>query len=357
MRKYNFYPGPSTLPVEILEKYKEELLEYQDSGASFIELSHRSKEVLDCHNRIVDHVRDLLKIGDEYHVLMLPGGAIGQYSGMAMNLAYEGIAAVAVTGHWSKIAADEMTKYCNVVHSVNTYPDCTSVPDDADWNIPDDAKIAVYVDNETIHGVEFPHVPKLGDVNLVIDQSSNIFSRPLDMTNVGAVFACLQKNLGPAGLGLVVVRQDLCANPDPKTPRVWHYAKQADKQSMVNTMPTFQLRMLELSLEWIKQKGGLDALHEVNTRKANKLYDFIDASSFYANNVDPKWRSRMNVPFVLADTSLDDVFVDEAFTADLLGIRGHRAVGGMRASIYNAMPEAGVDALIEFMAEFEKSKG
>lgn len=356
MRKYNFYPGPSTLPQEVLERFRDEILEYGDAGASFMELSHRGPEVLDCHNRVVATIRALLNIGEEYHVLLLPGGAIGQYAGIAQNLAPDAPAAIAVTGHWSNIAAEEAAKYCQLTRCVDTYPDCRTLPPASEWNIPAAARFVLYVDNETIHGVEFPAKPAL-DVPLVIDQSSNIFSRPLDMTGVAAVFACLQKNLGPSGLGVVVVRAELCANPDPRVPRIWHYAKQADTQSMVNTIPTFQLRMLDLMLDWTKAQGGTAKLQEVNMRKAQKLYDYIDDSSFYTNPVDPACRSRMNVPFTLADDSLDDQFVREAFAADLLGIRGHRAVGGMRASIYNAMPEAGIAALIDFMREFERTNG
>lgn len=356
MRKYNFYPGPSTLPQEVLERFRDEILEYGDAGASFIELSHRSKEVLDCHNRVVTTIRQILNVGEEYHVLLLPGGAIGQYAGVVQNLAPDQTAAVAVTGHWSNIAAEEVSKYAKLVKCVDTYPDCTSIPDVAEWDLPADTKVVMYVDNETIHGVEFPAKPAT-ELPLVIDQSSNIFSRPLDMSGVAAVFACLQKNLGPSGLGVVVVKAELCNNPDPRVPRIWHYAKQADAQSMVNTIPTFQLRMVELMLDWIAEHGGVAELDKFNQDKAQLLYDFIDASAFYTNKVDPQYRSRMNVPFTLADASLDDKFVDEAFAADLLGIRGHRAVGGMRASIYNAMPKAGITTLIDFMGEFERTNG
>lgn len=357
MRKYNFYPGPATIPQEVLERFREEILEYGDAGASFIELSHHSREVLDCHDRVVAAIRALLGVGDDYYVLLLPGGAMGQYSGALLNLAPDATVCVAVTGHWSNIVADEAAKYSKIVKCVDTMPDCTTLPPASSWNVPDDARAVAYVDNETIQGVEFPEKPVVGNVPLIIDQSSNVFSRPLDMTGVGAMFACLQKNLGPSGMGLVVVRADLCTAPSPQVPRVWHYANQAERKSMVNTVPSFQLRMLEFMLDWTNAQGGLAKLGETNRAKAQSLYSCIDASGFYSNRIDAACRSRMNVPFNLADASLDDKFVTEAFATGILGIRGHFTVGGMRASIYNAMPAAGVDCLVEFMREFERTNG
>ena len=353
MRKYNFYPGPSTLPLEVLKAFREELFEFGDTGASFIELSHRSAEVIACHDHCVQMLRDILSVGDDYHVLLLPGGAIGQYAAVPMNLAGAGDnAAIAITGHWSKLAGAEMAKYCKSHVCTDSYPDCTSIADSSQWSIPDDSKYVLFVDNETVHGVEFPKLPDVGDIPLAIDQSSNILSRPLDMSNVGVLFACLQKNLGPSGLGVVVVRADLCTAPSPQVPKIWDYALQAKSASMANTAPTFQFRMLELMLEWIEGQGGVARFDQINRDKAGKLYSYIDDSDFYTNRVAPRCRSRMNVPFMLADSSLDAKFVTEAEAAGLIGLKGHRAVGGMRASLYNAMPPEGVDALIAFMEDF-----
>lgn len=358
MRKHNFYPGPSTLPAEVLEAFRDEALEYRDTGASFIELSHRSKEVLACHERIVAMVRELLSVGEEFHVLLLPGGAIGQYAAIPMNLVgRDSPASVAVTGHWSAIAAKEMAKFCDLHTCVDTRPDCVSIPDFDSWDIADGSGFVALVDNETIHGVEFQELPSFGDIPLVVDQSSNIMSRPVDLSGVGVLFACLQKNLGPSGLGLVLVRQDLCGRDSQPVPVVWDYARQAASQSMANTPPTFQFRMVELMLGWIKEKGGVGKMAEANAAKASLLYDYIDSSDYYSNNVDPRHRSKMNVPFVLAEPAKDEAFVSEAFAAGILGIKGHRAVGGMRASIYNAMTTEGVETLVSFMKDFASRHG
>ena len=358
MRKYNFYPGPAAIPAAVLERFGEELLDYQGVGASFIELSHRSNEVIEVHARVVAAIRELLGIDEGYHVLLLPGGAIGMYAAIPQNLAGAGDpAALAVTGYWSNIARAEMAKYCKLEVVVDTKATPTTVPAPESWAACAGARFLALVDNETINGVEFAALPASPEVPLVVDQSSNIFSRPIDMGDVGVLFACLQKNLGPAGMGVVVVRADLCGSPQPTTPRIWDFERQAKAASMVNTMATFQLRMVDLSLAWIKEQGGIAKLAAANAQKSALLYDYIDGEDFYTNAVDPSWRSRMNVPFTLADATLDAKFVAEAEDAGLLGLKGHRAVGGMRASIYNAMPRAGVEALIAFMQEFVAGNG
>lgn len=358
MRKYNFYPGPSTLPAEVLEAYGEELLEYQGSGASFIELSHRSDEVLGCHERIVAMVRELLGAGEDYHVLLLPGGAIGQYAAIPMNLVAEGgKASLAITGHWSAIASSEMAKFCELHTAVDTRPECRTIPDPSSWDVADGSEFVAFVDNETIHGVEFQRFPSFGGVPLVVDQSSNILSRPVDLSDVGVLFACLQKNLGPSGLAFVIVREDLCDRRGRAVPSVWDYPKQASNQSMANTPPTFQFRMAELMLHWVKDRGGVERMAAANEAKAKALYDYIDSSGYYSNKVDPKFRSRMNVPFFLPEPAQEAEFVSGAFDAGILGIKGHRAVGGMRASIYNAMPQEGVDALVSYMKDFAEKHG
>ena len=358
MRSYNFYPGPSALPEEVLVAFRDEILEYRDTGASFIELSHRSHEVLECHDRIVAQIRAMLGVDEDYHVLLLPGGAIGQYAAIPLNLLAEtDTVAMCVTGHWSKIASQEMAKYCNVHVCVDTGPRCNTIPAVSSWDVPANSRCLAFVDNETIHGVEFQSLPRVNGLPLIVDQSSNIFSRPIVMDEVGVLFACLQKNLGPSGLAVVVVRADLCESPRASTPRIWDYPLQAANQSMANTPPTFQFRLLELMLAWIADQGGVEVLNEGNQRKAVMLYEYIDSSDFYRNEVDPAYRSRMNVPFQLANEGLDGDFVTQAKAAGLIGIKGHRAVGGMRASIYNAMPLAGIEALVSFMKDFAQHNG
>ncbi len=358
MRKFNFYPGPSTIATSVLERMREEFLEYGSSGAAFFELSHRSSEVVDCQHRIVAKARDLLGIGDEYHILLLHGSAIGQTAAIPMNLLRgRKRAAYAVNGHWGRLASRQAASYCEVATCANTYPDCRTIPDPAGWDIPDDCAYVHYTDNETIHGLEFPEPPDLEGQVLVADQSSNILSRPYDVGRLGLLYACLQKNLGPSGLALVAVRKELCGEQLPITPSIWNYAKQADADSMVNTAATFQLRMLELVLDWTAEQGGPAALGPRNRAKAQKLYAYIDSSDMYTNSVDAQFRSSMNVPFVLADESQDDQFVREAEEAGLIGLRGHRVLGGMRASIYSAMPDEGVDALIAFMRDFAARRG
>ena len=358
MRKFNFYPGPSTIPQPVLEAMREEFLEYGTSGAAFIELSHRSPTVVACFERITAALRALLEVGPEYHVLLLPGGAMGQTAAVPMNLLRgRKRAAYAITGHWSKLAAEQAASYCEVVPCVDTHPSgCNSIPDPASWEVPADCAYLHYTDNETIHGVEFPQPPARDDFILVADQSSNILSRPYPTTKLGLLYACLQKNLGPSGLAVVVVRAELCDNKLSSTPKIWDYDLQARLQSMANTAATFQFRMLELMLDWLRSNGGPDAMGTRNRAKAERLYACIDNSSFYANRVAPAVRSNMNVPFSLADPGREQAFLSGAEKTGLIGLKGHRAVGGMRASIYNAMPLEGVATLIEYMREFERSQ-
>ena len=358
MRKYNFFPGPAAIPAEVLEAFRDEILEYQETGASFIELSHRSKEVLACHERIVALVHELLGVDEDYHVLLLPGSAIGQYAAIPMNLVADGgVVSLAVTGHWSAIAAGEMSKFCSVHTCVDTRPECVSIPDPGTWDVADGSEFVALVDNETIHGVEYQELPSFGGIPLVVDQSSNVLSRPVDMSDVGVLFACLQKNLGPSGLAVVVVRQDLCGKSGRPVPKIWDFSLQAANQSMVNTPATFQFRMLELVLKWTKAQGGVEAMAEANERKAGLLYGYIDSSGYYSNRVEAGFRSKMNVPFFLPDPSLDGDFVAQAFDAGIIGIKGHRAVGGMRASIYNSMEQEGVETLVGFMKDFASRNG
>ena len=358
MRKFNFYPGPSTIAASVLERMRDEFLEFGDAGAAFFELSHRSGTVVDCQRRIVARLREMLAVGDDYHVLLLHGGAIGQAAAIPMNLLRgHQRAAYAITGHWGKLAAGHAEAHCQVVRCTDTFPQCTSIPPADQWQVPDDCAYVHFTDNETIHGVEFQQIPDLEGQLLVADQSSNILSRPWRTDRVALTYACLQKNIGPSGMAVVAVRKELCGQELPITPAIWNYARQAKSDSMANTPATIQLRMLELVLDWTAEQGGPEEFGRRNRAKADRLYDFIDGSGFYANNVDPAVRSRMNVPFVLADDSLDDRFVSQSEEAGLIGLRGHRAVGGMRASIYNAMPEQGVSELIAFMQDFAARNG
>ena len=358
MRKFNFYPGPSTIATSVLEKMRAEFIEFEDTGAAFFELSHRSGTVVDCQRRIVARLRQLMGVGDDYHVLLLHGGAIGQAAAIPMNLLRgKKQAAYAITGHWGRLAAGHAEAHCQVERCIDTSPECTSIPPADQWQVPDDCAYVHFTDNETINGVEFQELPDLDGQLLVADQSSNILSRPWPTDKVALTYACLQKNIGPSGMAVVVVRKDLCGEQLPITPAIWNYAKQAKADSMANTPATIQLRMLELVLDWTAEAGGAEEFGRRNRAKADMLYDFIDASDFYANKVDPAVRSRMNIPFVLADASLDDQFVTQAEEAGLIGLRGHRAVGGMRASIYNAMPEQGVSQLISFMQDFAAGNG
>ena len=358
MRKFNFYPGPSMIAQSVLESMRAEFLEFEDAGAAFFELSHRSGTVVDCQRRIVARLRELMGVGDDYHVLLLHGGAIGQAAAIPMNLLRgKGRAAYAITGHWGRLAAGHAEAHCQVVRCIDTSPQCTSIPPVEKWEIPDECAYVHFTDNETIHGVEFQEIPDLDGQLLVADQSSNILSRPWRTDRVALTYACLQKNIGPSGMAVVAVRKELCGQELPITPAIWNYAKQAKSDSMANTPATIQLRMLELVLDWTVAAGGPEEFGRRNRAKADRLYGFIDDSDFYANNVDPAVRSRMNVPFVLADAGRDDLFVRQAEEAGLLGLRGHRAVGGMRASIYNAMPEEGVSELIGFMQDFAAGNG
>ncbi|AHK79155.1 MFS transporter [Ectothiorhodospira haloalkaliphila] len=357
-RVYNFSAGPAVLPEPVLERARAEMLDWNGTGMSVMEMSHRGKAFVSIAAQAEQDLRDLLKVPDNYKVLFLQGGASGQFAAVPMNL-LRGKKQVDYvnTGSWSKKAISEAKKYADVnVVATSEADNFTHIPAFDSWQCNGEAAYLHYTPNETIGGVEFHWVPETGDVPLVADMSSNILSRPIDVSRYGVIYAGAQKNIGPAGLTLVIVRDDLIGNPMPGLPSILDYKIQADADSMSNTPPTYGWYLAGLVFQWLKELGGLEAMEQINRRKAEKLYTAIDNSAFYHNPVEVSARSLMNVPFTLADAELDGLFLKEAEQAGLTTLKGHRSVGGMRASIYNAMPEAGVDALVEFMVDFEQRK-
>lgn len=360
-RVFNFSAGPAALPDEVLARAKDDLLDWAGSGMSVMEVSHRSKAFIAVAEQAEADLRELLVIPGHYKVLFLQGGATLQFSSVALNLAtQDSVVDYAVTGSWSKKAIAEARRYATVNAALNM-PESDApwgpIPPVADWALSDGAAYLHYCANETIAGIEFPFVPKNGAVPIVSDMSSTLLSRPVDIEKFGVIYAGAQKNIGPAGLTIVIVREDLLGSARAGTPTLLDYDVMAKSGSMSNTPPTFAWYMAGLVFAWIKDSGGLEAMAQRNSLKAGKLYAAIDNSAFYSNPVHPECRSWMNVPFTLADNSLDAKFLSEAEMRGLCNLKGHRSVGGMRASIYNAMPEAGIDALVEFMAEFEKVHG
>ncbi len=358
-RVYNFSAGPAMLPEEVLRRAREELLDWQGSGMSVMEMSHRGKEFMSIARQAEADLRELMGIPENYRVLFLQGGASLQFAMVPLNLMRgPGKADYVLTGSWSKKAIAEGKRFGAVNIAASTEESgFTTVPPQETWQLDPEAAYVHYTPNETIQGVEFHWIPDTGDVPLVADMSSTILSRPIDVSRFGLIYAGAQKNAGPAGLTLVIVREDLIGHAQAGTPTLLDYATHAEAGSMYNTPPTYAWYIAGLVFQWIKEQGGLAAMGERNKRKADKLYAAIDASDFYANPVDPAARSWMNVPFTLADPALDPVFLEEAAAEGLVTLKGHRSVGGMRASIYNAMPEEGVDALVQFMAEFERRHG
>jgi len=357
-RIYNFSAGPAALPQEVLQQAQEELLDWNGSGMSVMEMSHRGKEFMSIAGQAEKDLRELMNISDNYKVLFLQGGASSQFAMVPMNLLHEKISADYIdTGSWSKKAIAEAKRFTEVNVAGASPEGRFAVPAETDLLLDPAAAYLHYTPNETIQGIEFPYVPDTGDVPLVADFSSTILSRPVDVSRYGVIYAGAQKNIGPAGLTVVIIREDLIAEPLSGTPAMFTYGTMADSGSMYNTPPTFSWYLAGLVFQWLKRNGGLEVMAVVNERKAEALYAAIDNSDFYANPVAPDCRSWMNVPFTLADAELDARFLNEAKGAGLVTLKGHRSVGGMRASIYNAMPEEGVQALIDFMSDFEKRCG
>jgi phosphoserine aminotransferase len=357
-RPFNFSAGPAMLPEPVLRRAQEEMLDWHGSGMCVAEMSHRGKEFMSIAEQAEADLRELLAVPDGYKVLFLQGGASSQFAMVPMNLLRGGAGADYLnTGSWSKKAIAEARKFCDVNIAATTQDDKFSrAPAQGELALSADAAYLHYTPNETIEGVEFAYVPET-EAPLVADMSSTILSRPIDVSRFGLIYAGAQKNIGPAGLTIVLVREDLTGQPISGTPAMFDYQTHADSGSMYNTPPTYAWYLAGLVFQWLKDLGGLEAMAEINRRKADKLYAAIDASDFYANPVEPESRSWMNVPFTLADAALDAEFLTGAKQAGLLTLKGHRSVGGMRASIYNAMPEQGVDALIGYMAEFERTNG
>ncbi len=357
-RVFNFSAGPAALPLEVLEQIRRDLPDWQGTGMSVMEVSHRSKEFVALAERAEANVRTLLDIPDNYSVLFTQGGATLQMSMAPLNLtAPDDTVDYVVTGSWGKKAAGEAKKFCNVnVVADAADKNFTYIPAESGWSRSDNAAYLHYTPNETIAGVEFHFVPG-GDVPLVADMSSTILSRPIEVSRFGVIYAGAQKNIGPAGITLVIVRNDLLDRARPGNAHLMTWKSYADSGSMTNTPPTFAWYVADLVFDYLIKRGGLAAVAESNERKARKLYAAIDASDFYSNPVSEDARSWMNVPFILADSTLDAKFLQESQAAGLTNLKGHRSVGGMRASIYNAVSEEAVDALIEFMTAFEKSNG
>ncbi|MFV2061569.1 MAG: 3-phosphoserine/phosphohydroxythreonine transaminase [Gammaproteobacteria bacterium] len=356
---YNFSAGPAILPADVLAKAQNELRDWHGSGMSVMEMSHRGKDFMSIAEKAEADLRELMAIPKNYKVLFLQGGASSQFAMVPMNiLAGKSSADYFNTGAWSKKAIKEAKNFCDVnIAASSEAQNFTTVPPQSDWSLNKDAAYVHFTPNETIGGVEFPFLPETGDVPLVADMSSTILSRPIDVSKYGIIYAGAQKNIGPAGLTVVIVRDDLIGIAADKTPSIFNYKNLADNDSMLNTPPTFAWYLAGLVFDWLKSNGGLSAIAEVNKRKSGKLYNAIDNSDFYNSPVAQECRSWMNVPFTLANADLDKTFLSEAAKIGLVSLKGHRSVGGMRASIYNAMPEEGIDVLIKFMADFEKRNG
>ena len=356
-RIFNFGAGPATMPVEVLEKAKWELVNWREAGMSVMEMSHRGREFIAIAAEAEADLRKLASIPESHKVLFLQGGATLQFSAVPMNL-LRGREAIDFvnTGEWSKKAIAEAKKFARVnVAASSEDRNFTYVPEQSAWKRSKDAAYLHICSNETIGGVEFHWTPDTGDTPLVADMSSHILSRPLDVSKYGLVYAGAQKNIGPAGLVVVIVRADLLGQAMPETPNVLDYKLQSAADSMLNTPPTFSVYLAGLTFKWLLERGGLAAVERDNVRKAKLLYDYLDSQDFYSNPVATKDRSRMNVPFTLRDAKLDAKFLGEAEARGLSQLKGHRSVGGMRASIYNAMPTEGVQALVDFMEEFRRA--
>jgi phosphoserine aminotransferase len=358
-RVFNFSPGPATLPEPVLRQAAEEMLDWQGSGMSVMEMSHRGKQFMGIHAEAEDLLKELMQIPAGYQVLFMQGGALGENAIVPMNLiGATGRADYVLTGDWSKKSAQEAKIYGEVNVPVSgDASKFTAIPPQSQWKLDPGASYVHICSNETIGGVQFHWTPETGSVPLVADMSSDILSRPIDVSRYGLIYAGAQKNIGPSGLTIVVVRQDLLGRALPITPSAFNYQIQAAADSMYNTPPTYSIYIAGLVLKHVKAQGGMAAVAERNVRKAKLLYDFLDGSSFFRNPIAHQDRSLMNVPFWLKDTALDAAFLHGAEQRGMIQLKGHRSVGGMRASIYNAMPIEGVRALVEYMKEFELQHG
>lgn len=363
-RVYNFSPGPAVLPTEVLQQAAEEMLSWHGTGVSVMEMSHRSKEFEGIHGQAQQDFRELLHIPANYKILFLQGGAIGENGIVPLNLmrlrhADKPKADFVLTGSWSVKTESEARRYGEShIAASSQAQKFTTVPDPATWDLSDDAAYLHLCTNETIGGVEFHEVPEVGQKHgrvVVADASSHILSRPIDWSRVQVVYGGAQKNIGPAGVTFVIVREDLIGHAHPLCPSAFNWRQVAEHDSMYNTPPTYSIYIAGLVFQWLKRQGGVPAIEQRNIAKANALYSFLDQSSFFRNEIDKRYRSRMNVPFLLADPSRNDEFLAKAKASGLVSLKGHKSVGGVRASIYNAMPLEGVLALVEFLREFERT--
>jgi len=359
MHVYNFSAGPAVLPREVLAQARDEFLDWHASGMSVMEMSHRGKEFISIAETAEEDLRELLAIPANYKVLFLQGGATAQFAMVPLNLLRgKNKADYIHTGEWAKKAIGEARKFCTVnVAASSEDKNFTYAPRQAAWKLDPQTAYVHYTGNETIGGVEFQWIPQTGEVPLVCDLSSSLMSRPLDVGKFGLIYAGAQKNIGPAGLTIVIVRDDLIGHAAAGTPSMLDYKIQADNDSMYNTPPTYAIYVAGLVFQWLQKQGGLAGMEKINIAKAGLLYDLIDASGFYHSPVARDDRSRMNVPFTLRDAALGDEFLKQAAKVGLIQLKGHRSVGGMRASLYNAMPMEGVKALVEHMREFERRRG
>lgn len=359
-RPYNFSAGPATIAPEVLQQAASEMLDWHGSGMGVMEMSHRGKEFISIYEQAQADLRELLAVPKNFHILFMQGGGLAENAIVPLNLSRGGQADFVLTGSWSQKSLKEARKYCQVNVAATDEPQgFTRLPDPKSWTLSPDASYVHICSNETIHGVEFHELPDLkalgSNAPLVVDFSSQVASRPVDWSRVGLAFGGAQKNIGPAGLTLVIVREDLLGHALPACPSAFDYRTVADNQSMFNTPPTYAIYMAGLIFQWLKKQGGVPAIEARNIAKARLLYDAIDSSQFYVNKVAKDCRSRMNVPFFLRDESRNEAFLAGARAAGLLQLKGHKSVGGMRASIYNAMPLEGVQALVEYMREFERT--
>ena len=365
-RPYNFSAGPAAIPEEVLQQAAAEMLDWHGSGMGVMEMSHRGKEFIAICEQAEADLRELLAIPPQFKILFMQGGGLAENAIVPLNLSRAATVDFVVTGAWSQKSRKEAQKYAAEVHTAASGEDShfTTLPDPATWQLSRGASYVHLCSNETIHGVEFQQLPDLralgSDAPLVVDFSSHVASRPVDWSRVGLAFGGAQKNLGPAGLTLVVVREDLLGHALPACPTAFDYRVVAENRSMFNTPPTWGIYVAGLTFQWLKRQReggatGVAAMEARNIAKAALLYGFIDQSQFYVNKVTPTCRSRMNVPFFLRDESRNDAFLAGARERGLLQLKGHKSVGGMRASIYNAMPLAGVQALVDYMRDFERS--
>lgn len=353
-RPINFGAGPAVIPMAVLTTIQQELFNWQNTGLSILEIGHRTAEFTALGEKLEASVRRLLKVPSDFSVLFLPAGGQTQFAMATMNLV-KGFkkANFVETGHWSSIAMREAQKYTEVHLVATSRPQqFTTIPDQNTWDIKKDGAFLHFTDNETIGGVEFPEVPDVDEMVLISDMSSNIFSRPIDFTRMGCVYACAQKNLGVAGMSLVIVRRDLLDRALPETPTVFHYASQDKNHSLYSTPTTFAWYVASLVLDWLEKEGGVEEMAKRNLRKSQLLYSYIDSSDFYRNPIDPHYRSRMNVPFMLTDSALELQFFELAKQNGLVNLVGHRSVGAARASIYNAISLDDINKLIDFMRFF-----